>query len=103
MVGEYVKLEGGPSRLHQLKADEAFASAKDGMLEKELLFTLLGAYNVLDKISSDLSLARGLDYYTGIIYENLMVIKEQQPEVVDGKKVKVQARDQGTKVKGGAR
>jgi len=55
-----------------LKADETLmsnASAKDGILEMELLFTLLGAYNVLDKISFDMSLARGLDYYTGIIYE----------------------------------
>jgi histidyl-tRNA synthetase len=44
---------GGPSLLDQLKADETLmsnASAKDGILEMELLFTLLGAYNVLDKV-----------------------------------------------------
>ncbi|KIK94390.1 hypothetical protein PAXRUDRAFT_828046 [Paxillus rubicundulus Ve08.2h10] len=74
-IGEYVKLKGGPSLLNQLKADEtlmANASAKDGILEMELLFTLLGAYSVLDKISFDMSLARGLDYYTGIIYEAIV-------------------------------
>lgn len=37
-----------------------------------ILFTLLKAYGVLDKISFDLSLARGLDYYTGIIYEAIV-------------------------------
>ncbi|KAG8219254.1 histidine-tRNA ligase [Butyriboletus roseoflavus] len=71
-IGEYVKLKGGPSLLDQLKVDEILMSnpnAKDGILEMELLFTLLGAYKVLDKISFEMSLARGLDYYTGIIYE----------------------------------
>ncbi|KAG6380621.1 histidyl-tRNA synthetase [Boletus reticuloceps] len=75
-IGEYVKLKaGGPSLLDQLKADETLMSnpnAKDGILEMQLLFTLLGAYNVLDKISFDMSLARGLDYYTGIIYEAIV-------------------------------
>jgi len=37
-----------------------------------ILFRLLRAYGVLDKISFDLSLARGLDYYTGIIYEAIV-------------------------------
>jgi histidyl-tRNA synthetase len=72
-IGEYVKLKGqtfpqktlstlgvtmsnrtgGPSLLDQLKADETLMSnrsAKDGILEMELLFTLLGAYKVLDKV-----------------------------------------------------
>ncbi|KAF9225165.1 histidyl-tRNA synthetase [Gyrodon lividus] len=74
-IGEYVKLKGGPSLLDQLKADETLmsnASAKDGILEMELLFTLLGAYNVNDKVCFDMSLARGLDYYTGIIYEAIV-------------------------------
>jgi len=34
-----------------------------------MLFGPLKACPALDKISFDLSLARGLDYYTGIIYE----------------------------------
>jgi histidyl-tRNA synthetase len=32
------------------------------------LFTYLKAMKKLDKVSFDLSLARGLDYYTGIIF-----------------------------------
>lgn len=37
-----------------------------------ILFKYLQAYKVLDKVSFDLSLARGLDYYTGIIYEAIV-------------------------------
>ncbi|KAF8204251.1 hypothetical protein K438DRAFT_1932324 [Mycena galopus ATCC 62051] len=71
-IGEYVKHKGGPSLLEQLTADEtlmANANAKQGVSDMGLLFTYLRVYGVLDKISFDLSLARGLDYYTGIIYE----------------------------------
>ncbi|EIW87359.1 histidyl-tRNA synthetase [Coniophora puteana RWD-64-598 SS2] len=71
-IGEYVKHKGGPSLLDQLKADEklmANASAKSGIEEMTILFTLLAAYDIVDKISFDMSLARGLDYYTGLIYE----------------------------------
>ncbi|KAJ7239759.1 hypothetical protein B0H12DRAFT_1204160 [Mycena haematopus] len=71
-IGEYVKHKGGPSLLEQLTTDEvlmANANAKQGVTDMGLLFTYLRVYGVLDKISFDLSLARGLDYYTGIIYE----------------------------------
>ncbi|KAF7340903.1 Histidine--tRNA ligase, mitochondrial [Mycena sanguinolenta] len=71
-IGEYVKHKGGPSLLEQLTADEALmanANAKQGISDMGLLFTYLRVYGVIDKISFDLSLARGLDYYTGIIYE----------------------------------
>ncbi|KAI6136047.1 hypothetical protein F5141DRAFT_1071860 [Pisolithus sp. B1] len=75
-IGEYVKHKGGPALLDQLKADEVLMSnpsAKQGLQDMELLFTLLKAYNnVIDKISFDMSLARGLDYYTGIIYEAIV-------------------------------
>ncbi|KAJ7083367.1 hypothetical protein B0H15DRAFT_850754 [Mycena belliarum] len=71
-IGEYVKHKGGPSLLEQLEADAALmanANAKQGITDMGLLFSYLRVYGVLDKISFDLSLARGLDYYTGIIYE----------------------------------
>ncbi|KAG6908634.1 hypothetical protein DXG01_003812 [Tephrocybe rancida] len=71
-IGEYVKHKGGPDLLEKLKADTALtanASASQGLADMAILFGLLDAYKVLDKFSFDLSLARGLDYYTGIIYE----------------------------------
>ncbi|KAI0800493.1 histidyl-tRNA synthetase [Fomes fomentarius] len=74
-IGEYVKHKGGPELLELLKADAALtanAYAKAGLEEMGLLFTYLKAYNVVDKLSFDLSLARGLDYYTGIIYEAIV-------------------------------
>jgi len=39
----------------------------------ELLFTYLDAMGSLDNIVFDFSLARGLDYYTGLIYEAILV------------------------------
>ncbi|CAK5268567.1 unnamed protein product [Mycena citricolor] len=71
-IGEYVKLKGGPELLKTLEADStllANASAKQGVSEMALLFTYLGVRLTFSKLSFDLSLARGLDYYTGIIYE----------------------------------
>ncbi|PIL31285.1 hypothetical protein GSI_05983 [Ganoderma sinense ZZ0214-1] len=71
-IGEYVKHKGGKELLETLRADPALManpSAKLGIDEMGLLFTYLAAYRVLDRLSFDLSLARGLDYYTGIIYE----------------------------------
>lgn len=38
----------------------------------DLLFSYLDAMNALDNLSFDLSLARGLDYYTGLIYEAVL-------------------------------
>ncbi|TCD62870.1 Cytoplasmic and mitochondrial histidine tRNA synthetase [Steccherinum ochraceum] len=74
-IGEYVKHKGGPTLLEQLVKDESLManpSAKQGLDEMGLLFGYLEAFNVLDKISFDMSLARGLDYYTGIIYEAIV-------------------------------
>lgn len=71
-IGEYVKHKGGPELLALLNADAnltANRSAKQGLSDMSVLFELLKAYSILDRISFDMSLARGLDYYTGIIYE----------------------------------
>ncbi|KAI0079540.1 histidyl-tRNA synthetase [Panus rudis PR-1116 ss-1] len=74
-IGEYVKHKGGPELLDQLKGDATLmsnANAKLGIEEMGILFEYLRAYNVIEKISFDMSLARGLDYYTGIIYEAIV-------------------------------
>ena len=47
--------------------------ANIAMSEMKLLFTYLEAMGSLDYISFDMSLARGLDYYTGVIYEAVLV------------------------------
>lgn len=44
-------------------------AANSALQELYLLFDYLDAMGSLQYISFDLSLARGLDYYTGVIYE----------------------------------
>jgi len=64
-IGEYVKHKGGRDVVALLKADEnltADATAKKGIDDMELLFSYLDAFDVADRVSFDLSLARGLDY-----------------------------------------
>ncbi|ORY82402.1 histidyl-tRNA synthetase [Leucosporidium creatinivorum] len=71
-IGEYVKLKGGEELVGRLLQDEKLsgnASAKAGLEDMGLLFKYLNIFGVSTKMSFDLSLARGLDYYTGIIYE----------------------------------
>jgi histidyl-tRNA synthetase len=71
-IGEYVKHKGAQDVIDLIKTDEKLANSEDikqGVQDMETLFTYLEAFDILDKISFDLSLARGLDYYTGVIYE----------------------------------
>ena len=61
--------------MNRLKTEGVFAGHAEGentIKEMELLFTYLKAMGILDKISFDFSLARGLDYYTGVIYEAIL-------------------------------
>ncbi|KAL1406373.1 Cytoplasmic and mitochondrial histidine tRNA synthetase [Vanrija albida] len=76
-IGQYVGLKGkGREVLATLQGDKelnTIASAKEGLADIALLFDYLEhSFGVLDKISFDMSLARGLDYYTGIIYEAIV-------------------------------
>ncbi|CAG8463064.1 6014_t:CDS:2 [Paraglomus brasilianum] len=89
-IGEYVILKGGKELLTQLLDNKELVSNKNvkaGLDDMILLFQYLEIFNVLDKMSFDLSLARGLDYYTGIIYE---AVTEQsgQPKAEDGIQIK---------------
>lgn len=71
-IGEWVVLKGQRDLLEKLRSNEELAanqSMKQGMDDLDLMFGYLEAFNSLDAVSFDLSLARGLDYYTGVIYE----------------------------------
>ncbi|ORX33248.1 hypothetical protein BD324DRAFT_640419, partial [Kockovaella imperatae] len=72
-IGEYVGLKGpGYDLLEKLEKDEGLTgvkSAKEGLQDMRILFEYLEILGVYNKMSFDMSLARGLDYYTGIIYE----------------------------------
>jgi len=65
-------LAGSVELLKVLESDPKLSSnprAAEGLKEMGILFGLLEAYGVMNRISFDLSLARGLDYYTGVVFE----------------------------------
>jgi histidyl-tRNA synthetase len=72
-IGEWVKHNGDiPTILNLLRSDADLCANEDvkkGLEEMELLLAYTNAFGITDKISFDMSLARGLDYYTGLIYE----------------------------------
>ncbi|KAJ5086760.1 hypothetical protein NUU61_008067 [Penicillium alfredii] len=71
-IETYVMHKGGRELLDSLLKDETLTaneSAKAGLEDMARMMDYLEAFDVLDKISFDMSLARGLDYYTGVIYE----------------------------------
>ncbi|TGZ84144.1 histidyl-tRNA synthetase [Ascodesmis nigricans] len=71
-IGQYVLKKGGRDLLKELRSTPelaANASFVQGLDDMDLLYDYLEIFEVIPKMSFDLSLARGLDYYTGVIYE----------------------------------
>ncbi|XP_030067634.1 histidine--tRNA ligase, cytoplasmic [Microcaecilia unicolor] len=81
-IGAYVRLSGGMALVEQLLQDPRLSQNKlalEGLEDIKMLFQYLTLFGVTDNVSFDLSLARGLDYYTGVIYE--AVLLQNQGEV----------------------
>lgn len=92
-IGGYVVRKGGKDLLESLQADATLSaneSAKQGLADIELLFTYLEHFGVLDRLSFDMSLARGLDYYTGVIYE--VVTEGSAPSTAEGQALQSRAK-----------
>ncbi|TVU12068.1 hypothetical protein EJB05_45693 [Eragrostis curvula] len=73
-IGNLVKTRGHPLEvLEELRKGGSKFMENGGSVvalkELDILFQALEKANAIDKIVFDLSLARGLDYYTGVIYE----------------------------------
>lgn len=73
-IGKLVQKRGSPLvLLEELKQSGSPFSEDEGsaaaLEELGVLFKYLKASKCIDRIVFDLSLARGLDYYTGVIYE----------------------------------
>jgi histidyl-tRNA synthetase len=72
-IGVYVQRSGSlDSILQFLKSDAELSvnpDIKAGLADLDLLLPYSRAMKVYENISFDLSLARGLDYYSGLIYE----------------------------------
>jgi len=76
-IEQYVKMKGEPwEMLERLTADSCALSthpiSSATLADMRILFQYLESMGALHAISFDLSLARGLDYYTGVIYEAVL-------------------------------
>ncbi|CAF4855224.1 unnamed protein product [Pieris macdunnoughi] len=80
-IGEYVQLNGSSELALKLLSDEKLSKSKsavEGLEGIKLLLHYCELMGIKDKILFDLSLARGLDYYTGVIYEAVLTRNEDQ-------------------------
>lgn len=71
-IWEFVQMRGARDILDTLRQDPRVTSNENlvsGLQDMDLLFTYLEVFDVLPHVEFNLSLARGLDYYTGVIYE----------------------------------
>ncbi|XP_067900183.1 histidine--tRNA ligase, cytoplasmic-like isoform X2 [Heterodontus francisci] len=75
-IGEYVQLNGRAELIDKLVQDVKLSQNKvalEGLNDLKQLFMYLTLFGVEEMVLFDLSLARGLDYYTGVIYEAVLV------------------------------
>ena len=83
-IGAYVNRKAGNELLEDIAKDEALLAntkAKEGIEHLQTLFQWLKPTGALEQVSFDLSLARGLDYYTGLIYE--VVTEGSAPAIIN--------------------
>lgn len=82
IIGTYVVKSGGSDLIEELMQNKEFAEnsdAKKGLEELRLLYKYAENMGIHAHLKFDLSLARGLDYYTGLIFE--AVVLNDQVEV----------------------
>lgn len=76
-IGEYVRQSGKVDLVEKLIQDpkllEKSKSAKEGLEAMKLFLRYIDLYDLSQYVVFDLSLARGLDYYTGVIYEAILL------------------------------
>lgn len=75
-IGEFVRLSGKQVLIEELFRDKVLSKNKmavEGLDALQLLLKYCDIYGTMDRVVVDLSLARGLDYYTGVIYEAILL------------------------------
>ncbi|SPQ97044.1 unnamed protein product (mitochondrion) [Plasmodiophora brassicae] len=82
----YVAMRGQPRKvLQELQSMDAISkSAGTTLTHLATLFNYLDAFGALPYVSLDMSLARGLDYYTGVIYEAVLTDTDQVGSIAAG-------------------
>lgn len=86
-IGTYVRMNGSEELIATLFKDEMLTKstmAVQGLESMKLFFKYIKTFAIEDFVSFDLSLARGLDYYTGIIYEAVLLNKNESVGSVAG-------------------
>lgn len=84
-IGEYVRLSGGAELIQKLLIDEKLKkvpAAVEGLEGMKLLLKYCSIFGVKEVVF-DLSLARGLDYYTGVIFEAVLKGDEKSKKKKD--------------------
>ncbi|CAF4309387.1 unnamed protein product, partial [Rotaria sp. Silwood2] len=85
-ISRYVHMHGNVNLIEQLRNDPQLSSEKlaiEALNDLELLFRYLTLFNVMDKVIFDLKLARGLDYYTGVIFEAVLTQYQYNSQLDD--------------------
>jgi histidyl-tRNA synthetase len=87
-IGRFVEYKGEPLELlARLRSDGVFTGHAEGeetLKEMELLFSYLQSMDCLSNVIFDFSLARGLDYYTGLIYEAVLTDTDKVGSIAGG-------------------
>ena len=83
-IGKYVLMKGEPMQLlKELKSMQEIQTPQVvvGLTELEEIFSYLDESEKLQYVTFDLSLARGLDYYTGVVYEAIVTASDNPNNV----------------------
>lgn len=83
LIGEYVQLSGREDLIEKLKNDERLKDSvlfQAGLTDLTLLFEYCKSLGVDTFLVFDMGLARGLDYYTGVIYEAVLLAGQTESE-----------------------
>jgi histidyl-tRNA synthetase len=84
----YVQYRDSPAKLlSTLQSNESMISntkAKEALEDMSILIEYLEILQITDKMSFDLSLARGLDYYTGLIFEAVLTEGDKIGSIAGG-------------------
>lgn len=100
-IGEYVRMKGTVAEMvAKLDKDPLMQNelAKQGLEDMKTALPYFQAYEIENYISFDLSLARGLDYYTGLIYEVVTAASAPPPKPeasAEGEKKKSKKKGKG--------
>ncbi len=83
---QMIKARGSPGTIleRERKKLQSYSTAKQGMDELEQIVKKCQAYGIAKKIIIDLSLVRGLDYYTGPIFEISVRTKKEIGSIAGG-------------------